>query len=231
MIRVEPAPEPENFNNSVRLPGLSAIAELIGEPPLIHRPGSRRQQLVINGRPITQRDEIPPEAFPPFWQGECLQELLTAYRRICAYVCVYIEPVTGAASVDHMIPKSVRWEQIYEWGNYRLACALMNSRKHDTRDVLDPFEVQDGWFQIEFVGFQVVANPELDEDVKTRVNDTIARLGLNENIFLDLRGEYINYYYQGDISLSYLIRRSPFVAKELHRQNKLRPGDVWSVDV
>ena len=30
-------------------------------------------------------------------------------------------------SVDHYVAKSGRWDLAYEWSNYRLACAAMNS--------------------------------------------------------------------------------------------------------
>jgi hypothetical protein len=41
MIPVEPAPEPPDFDKKVRQPGLSAIAEMVGEPPTIQRRGPR----------------------------------------------------------------------------------------------------------------------------------------------------------------------------------------------
>ena len=50
-----------------------------------------------------------------------------------------------------MVARSMRWDQVYEWRNYRLACSLMNARKGAVASVLDPFEIEDGWFAIEFV--------------------------------------------------------------------------------
>lgn len=225
MIHVDPAPEPDRFDAAARQPGLSAIAELVGEPPTVARSGPRRAQAIVNGSPVTRRQDIPPSIFPAFWQGEWVQALLVAYRRICAYVCVYIEPVTGAASVDHMMPKSVDWNRVYEWNNYRLACSIMNARKNDARDVLDPFEVENGWFQLEFVGFQVVPNPDLGAELVTRVQDTISRLALNDEECRALRGQYAADYWDDLIRLTYLERRAPFVAMEMRRQGKLRPGD------
>ena len=51
-----------------------------------------------------------------------------------------------------MVAKSMRWDQVYEWANYRLACSLMNARKDAIASVLDPFEIEDGWFALELVG-------------------------------------------------------------------------------
>lgn len=218
MIRVHPAPEPADFDDKVRQPGLSAIAEMVGEEPLRKRPGPKRKRLA------ERRADILPDAFPPFWT-HALDDLLGAYHRICAYVCIYIEKVTGASSVDHLIPKSQAWDQVYEWSNYRIACSLMNTRKGTTSEVLDPFEVQDGWFALELVGFQVVPGETLDASSRERVLATIDRLNLNDRECCGLRDEYASEYLAGHISLDYLRRRAPFVARELERQGRLNERD------
>ncbi|MBX9764813.1 MAG: hypothetical protein K2Y24_17670 [Pseudomonadaceae bacterium] len=211
MIGVELTAEPQDFDAKVRQPGWRAIAELAGEPGLPKRKG-RPRQAVANSR-----EQIPADKFPSYWT-EALPELRAAYRHVCSYVCVYIEPVTGAASVDHMLPKSLSWQEAYEWRNYRLACSLMNSRKNDYRDVLDPFEIDDDWFHIELVGYQVIPSADLDPAIKTRVQATIDRLKLNDRDCLTLRENYATDYFQGDISLGYLRRRAPFLAREIERQ-------------
>lgn len=45
MIRIAPAPEPADFEKKVRRPGLSAIAELVGEKPQWTRGGPRREKV------------------------------------------------------------------------------------------------------------------------------------------------------------------------------------------
>lgn len=210
MIRVPPAPEPAGFDAQVRQPGLRALAEMVGEPHLPPRRGRPRRVIAAS------RDEIAPDQFPAFWTA-MLPELLHAYGRVCAYMSFYIERVTGAASVDHMLPKSLDWREVYEWRNYRLACALMNSRKNNYRDVLDPFEVEDGWFRLELVGYQVVPDPQLPPDIRDKVQATIERLQLNDYECLKLREEYAAAFEQGDISLGHLRQRAPFLARELAR--------------
>ena len=138
MIPIEPAPEPPEFDCTVRLPGSRAIAELVGE-------ATQRRA----GRPFHQvadsRDTIPATSFPPYWR-EALDDLQAAYGRVCAYLCVRI---STDPTVDHYVAKSRRWDLVYEWSNYRLACAAMNSYKGEHGDVLDPFELQHGWFALE----------------------------------------------------------------------------------
>lgn len=208
MIRVEQAPEPADFDKKVRQPGQRAIAEMTGTLGLPKRTG--RPRAVI----ASSADEIPADKFPPLWT-EALSDLLEGYGRVCAYMSFYIERVTGAASVDHMLPKSVDWRDIYEWRNYRLACSLMNSRKNDYRDVLDPFEIEDGWFRLELVAYQVIPAPDLPAEIHEKVQATIERLKLNHYECLKLREEYVEEFYRGDISEDRLRRRAPFLAREI----------------
>ena len=217
MIRVEQAAEPADFDSKVRQPGLRAIAEMTGAPGLPKRRGRRRA--VIAASP----DEIPADKFPSVWT-EALPELIESYGRVCAYMGFYIERVTGAASVDHMLPKSADWQEIYEWRNYRLACSLMNSRKNVYRDVLDPFEIEDGWFRLELVGYQVIPAPDLPPDIREKVQATIDRLKLNDYECLKLREEYAQEFYCGDISQDRLRRRAPFLAREIEREPERRRG-------
>lgn len=219
MIRVTLAAEPPSFDGTVRQPGLEALRELVGEARLERRRGPRRKNV------YPSREAIPAADFPPFWR-QALDDMLGAYGRLCAYTCLYIEHVTGSASVDHMFPKSAHWSKAYEWSNYRLACGLMNGRKKDAMDVFDPCEINDGWFELELNEYQVVWSPGLDAATMARLDETLRRLDLNGEECCKARREYGQSYLEDDISLSYLERRSPFIARELRRQGKLRPGDV-----
>jgi len=216
MIRVTPAPEPAAFDKLVRKPGLRAIAEMVGERPL--RKAGRRFQKVAD-----RREDISPEKFPDYWT-KVLDDLMSAYDQICAYSCFRIHPVTGSRSVDHMAAKSRAHDQVYEWLNYRLACSLLNARKKDFGDVLDPFEIIDGWFQLELLGFQVLPAPELAAEIRTRVKQTIDRLGLDD--FRRSRERDAENYWARNVSLAVLTEESPFVAKELRRQGRLNDGDI-----
>ena len=217
MIRVKPAEDPPTFDADVRQPGLRAIAERVGEMPT--RTAGRRYAQVAESR-----EEIPADAFPSYWR-EALGDLLESYNRICSYLCLYIPRGTGAPSVDHMVAKSMQWGQVYEWTNYRLACSLMNARKGAIASVLDPFQIEDGWFALELYEFQVVPGRGPSVDVVTAVEDTIERLRLNDSECCKARSKFAEDYWQRHISLDYLRRHSPFVARELERHGKLREED------
>ena len=219
MIRVHMAPEPEDFHAKVRQPGLGAIAELVGDRPAHARTGRPRNKVADHP------EDIPASKFPDYWT-RALEDLLTGYNRVCAWLCLYIPRGTGAPSVDHMVPKSMSWDKVYEWDNYRLACSLLNARRGLICDVLDPFEVEDGWIELDLVEFQVVASPGLQEPVRMRVEKTIRLLKLNASDCCIARRAYATEYEAGHISHDYLRRHAPFVARELERQNGLNPKDV-----
>ena len=202
MIPVAPAGEPAQFDKQVRQPGLASIAQLAATA------GSE--------------DAIPPRLFKPYWRC-ALNDLLASYNRTCSYLSLHIPRAVGTPSVDHMVAKSTAWDRVYEWSNHRLACLLMNARK-GVADVLDPFEIGEGWFALELVEFQVVPGHGLPADVHARVVETIATLGLSDDTCCDARAAYAQHYWDGDISLSYLRRHAPFVAMELERHGRLRSG-------
>ena len=217
MIPVVLAPEPASFDAKVRKKGEAAMRELIGK-------GQPRR-----GRPrapvAKRRDRIPSDKFPPFWR-DVLDEMHKAYEGRCAYLAMYIEKATGNPSVDHVIPRSRNWRQVYAWSNYRLAAALINSKKNDLELVLDPVAIGPGWFALDFLSMEVVQGPAVSTSQRTKVQDTIDTLGLNLQDCIDQRGEYYGAYKSQDISLGWLERRAPFIAQELRRQGKLNPGDA-----
>ena len=199
MIPVTPAPEPPGFDTKVRKPGKRAIERLKAE--------------------ATPPDELV-DRLPSLWR-KAIPDLMKAYNEICAYSCFRIHAVTGAASVDHMAPKSREWHLIYEWSNFRLASSRMNSRKDNWLDVLDPFELEDGWFRIELSGFQVCPGRRLSAEIRAQVEATICRLKLNDYAFRTTRESHAADFWTGRICFDVLVRESPFVAMELRRQNRL----------
>jgi hypothetical protein len=223
VIPVKPAAPPDDFEARVRTPGLNAIAELAGETPNLKRRGPKRKET------YKSRDTIPAEKFPPLWR-EVLPDMLDRYSRVCAYLSLYIEHATGTPSVDHVVPKSQKWDQVYEWSNYRLACLLVNAKKNDLALLHDPFSIREGLFALELVMFEVIPGENATLEEKAQVETTVNILGLNAYECCKAREAYVLDYEKGPlndgISLRRLEKRAPFIAKELRRQGKLLRGDV-----
>jgi hypothetical protein len=98
----------------------------------------------------------------------------------------------------------------------------MNARKGALEDVLDPFEVQDGWFALELTTLQVIPGEGLPEHLSRRVQQTIDRLDLNDPEFIRARAAHYEEFLSGEVQLRHVQRHFPFLAKELIRQKLVR---------
>ncbi|MDH1238898.1 hypothetical protein [Stutzerimonas stutzeri] len=199
MLHVPPQPEPASFDKKVRRPGLKYL----------HDQGIDLHMHLAKGTKIK-----------PYWL-KSLDDLYERYDGVCAYLAIHFERITGAGSVDHFAAKSRHAGQAYEWTNYRLACLRMNSRKNAYEDVLDPFEVENGWIQLELITGHIYPNPELGAAVFTSVRNTIKRLKLDDEGCQKVRARHYSQYVQGDVSANFLKRHSPFVWYEANRQGLL----------
>ena len=173
MIRVEKAPEPATFDATVRQPGLRGIAELVGTPTP-EKPGRPR---TARGK-YTSPAAIPSKSFTDYWT-RAIPDLRKSYGNLCAYLALYIEKGVGTATVDHFVPKSRSWSQVYEWDNYRLCAAIVNGTKSDREIAFDPFTLEPGIFALEFTEYQVVPGPRAEGPTIAEVDSTCEILGLN----------------------------------------------------
>ncbi|WNG23971.1 hypothetical protein F0U62_07985 [Cystobacter fuscus] len=230
MMHVEQQPEPTppgfDFDGRVRQPGLSALAELTGQPPTLKR----------RGRKIAKRadriEDLEPNVLREYdYWTRAIDALHAAYAGICAYACVYIEPLCGP-TVDHFAAMvSAEPRLAYEWSNYRLACSLMNARKREFPEVLDPFRIEDGWFVLNLGTFKVEPARGLAPGLEQRVRDTITRLGLDSREYRNLCGRYFDSYWHPKdpahpLPLWFLEENAPFLAREMRRQGRVRPEDL-----
>lgn len=195
MIPVEPQPEPEYFSTDVRQPG----AEFLAAVP----------------KPTTKQ-----------WKGKeywrkVLPDMRIAYNRTCAYCATWIPHSTGSHSVDHFIPRDVKPALAYEWDNFRYVSARFNSRK-STRTILDPFQIEQDWFVIDFSSFLIRPNPNLAPDVRNAVENTIDILGLNsDDDLVEERQGYVEDFFARGFPFEHLKKNVPFIAYELERQGMI----------
>jgi len=193
MYPVKKKPEPDNFDKTVRQRGMKFLKKT----------------------PNPSRKEWDTHAY---WQ-QILPQMRKAYNNICAYCAIWISSAHGAESIDHFIPKSQNPELAYEWDNYRYSSLKFN-RKKGKKTVLDPFEIRDNWFVMDFPSLFIHSNKKIaDVPVKQKIENTINVFKFNEDEkFLEECQEYIKYYCIGDITFDYLERKAPFIAYELKRQ-------------
>jgi hypothetical protein len=193
VIPVAEQPEPPDFDTKVRIPG--------------------RAFLTVTSAPTTEEF-----GKKNYWK-EIIFDLWDAYYGICAYSCHWIPRTTGARSVEHFLPKSLRPDLAYEWSNYRLVCSRLNSRKGNFQDVVDPFYIQYGWFILEFPDMIIKPNVNLSPALMQQVKDTIKRLQLNDDeTLVKDRWDWIEAYVKKEITFKHLTKKAPFIAYELKRQ-------------
>ena len=190
MIPVQLQPEPAAFNAKVRIPGQQYLQQ---------HPNAKALELKA------------------FWQGDMLKDLWKAYSGICAYLCIYMELTSGAASVDHLVPKSRNRKLAYEWKNYRLACLGINRLK-GTKSVLDPIGLRPNSFFIDFSNGRIYPNLSYGKSYQAKCAKTIEILDLDSQNNRTMRSRHFDEYRNGEVSLSFLQRHSPFVCAEIIRQ-------------
>lgn len=197
MIRVAVAPEYPDFDTQVRKPGAAFLVTC----------------------PAPTSEQFKKKAF---W-SRAAKELHAAYRGICAYTAMYL-PEQG--SVDHFLPKTAHPNLAYEWDNFRLASGRVNSSKGHNTEILDPFSIDDDWFHLDIPACLMRPNPALEKPIRAQVSGTINTLRLNQDDnYVQERCNILIEYAQGDITLGFLERRYPFLAKEVARQ-QLGPNDL-----
>lgn len=209
-----------DFDKKIRQPGLSAIDELVGRAPRLKRGGPRRAKIADT------ESKIPGGEFPPFWR-EALDDMMEAYEQRCAYLAMFIEE-TGNPTVDHVIPKSLAWDQVYEWSNYRLCTGIVNSKKGELLGLVDPVDAKIGWFELDLATCRVLRGASAPKAQHPKIDATLPLLNIRDCILQ--RKRYIEEYRRGPgakgIDLTYLEYRAPFIASELRRQGQLVRGDT-----
>ncbi len=164
-----------------------------------------------------------------YWR-EIEKDLYQAYSGICTYSCLWIPHVTGGKTVEHFKPKSKYPHEAYNWENYRLVCLLLNGRKSDFEDVLDPFTLQEGWFVIDFSSLMIFPGDHLSTEEAEKVTKTVERLKLNKDEdCIKEREKWLRDYVTEGISFPHLEKHAPFIAIELKRQGYVeRTYSIWA---
>jgi hypothetical protein len=100
-----------------------------------------------------------------------------------------------------------------------LVCQTLNGRKGTYEHLLDPFNVQTGWFWIDFPSLLVRPADGLDPALAARIIETRDKLGLNdEGTCLKSRERYVKDYCLHGLPYALLQRDAPFLAGEIQRQ-------------
>lgn len=190
MIRVDSKPQPDDFEERVLLKGQAFLQE-------VPRP---------RGKQWKNKE---------YWR-DVIPDMMTAYDSICAYSSLWIKP--DQPTIDHYISRDEDPNLAYDWSNFRLARWRINTRKKNHTDVLDPFNIGQDWFILDFTTFEIHPNPELTEPQRQSVINTRNRLDLNHSDYCDVREAWFDAFKNNIYKLR---EKSPFIAYEAERQGIL----------
>jgi hypothetical protein len=144
---------------------------------------------------------------------------MSVYGSNCAYTSLRM---TDGSSVDHFRPKVAYPHLAYEWDNYRLARAKINSRKGESEDVLDPFSIMSGWFHLDMPSCLIKPAADLPRSTRVSVNHTINILQLNnDDSLVQERCNFLVNLADDLITLDFLDDFYPFLSHEVRRQGVL----------
>jgi hypothetical protein len=147
--------------------------------------------------------------------------LADGFGHRCGYTAMY-EPV---GSIDHFVSCKNDPRLAYEWANYRFAQEWINKSKQ-TLDgsVLDPYEIEDGWFEIILPSLQLRVTDDVPPSHRPRAEFTLTRLRLRDDErVLRQRREWLRMYETGEIDLAGLHKKAPLIAAAVEKERTSPP--------
>ena len=179
-----------HFSSVPEPPNFDSRARVPGNEWLVTHPDAKR----------------PKDLWSPF-KGE----LATGFGDLCAYSALY-EPV---GTVDHFVSWNEDRSKAYEWKNYRFSSGWINSSKQDvaSADLLDPFKVGYGWFEIILPSLQLTITDSVPCGLRARAEYTLKRLHLiHDERVMRQRHEWYRMYQFGELDLTGLRKKAPLIA-------------------
>jgi hypothetical protein len=189
MIHVARHPPPEHFERDVRAPGLRWL----------ENPHNRNKNRPSN-----------------FWK-HCRDDLERQFESRCGYAATWIP----SGHTDHFVSwnrckRCNEHHRAYEWENLRWIAPELNSLKSD-HDLLDPFEVEDGWFEIHLPSLRLRMTDAIPAEHREMAATTLRVLKLESgSLVRKWRQEELRLFASGT-SLSEIMRRTPLLGRALEK--------------
>ena len=156
----------------------------------------------------------------PFW-NKCATELADAFSNLCGYAAM-LDPTGG--TVDHYLSWKNHPALTYEWHNYRFASGVLNSSKKTAdSDVLDPYEVGPGWFEILLPSLQMTVTDAVPPAYRAKAEYTLKRLKLRDGErVIRWRRSWLRMYQEGKLTLDGLRDVAPLIAAAIDKKQRRR---------
>ena len=157
-----------------------------------------------------------PEGRPPAHWQHCWAELANGFHNLCGYAAMY----NPKGTVDHYLSWKNHPELAYEWSNYRYVSAWINSSKGSKDEqVLDPFQIDDDWFEVILPSLQLVITEKVPVHEQARARFTLESLPLRDDErMIRWRQEWYRMYSDGELTLEGLEKKAPLIARAVRKQ-------------
>lgn len=150
--------------------------------------------------------------------------LATGFGDRCGYGAMWI----SSGTVDHFVSCHEDRTRAYEWSNYRYVEGWINGSKSKklSTQVLDPLEVQDGWFEIELPSLQLKITAAVPAAFRDRAEFTLKHLHLRDDErIVRQRREWLKMYEQGT-PLAIIEEKAPLIARAIRKAEGPNPGSL-----
>lgn len=184
----------------------------------VPEPAAFRERAAVPG---VQWLEEHPDGRPPAYWTQFRIQLADGFNNLCAYAAMY----EAVGTVDHFVSIDEDRSRAYDWSNYRFASAWANSRKSraPSSDVLDPYAVEDGWFEVLLPSLQLVATDAVPPELRPRAEFVLDRLHLRDHVeVIRCREAWYSMYREGNLTLDGLAQKAPLIARAV-RASQQRP--------
>ncbi len=180
----------------------------VSSPPRFASVSERGNEWLARNPTSTERP-------PPYWR-EFNLELGRGFQFLCGYMALW----TTDGTVDHFVSIDEDRSKAYDWDNYRYVAGWVNSSKQNvlSTDILDPYEVEDGWFEILIPTLELVLTSKVPSEKRARAERTLQRLPIGrDGRAIKRRGVYYDEYLKKEISMDELRRRAPLLAAAIEK--------------
>ncbi len=148
--------------------------------------------------------------------------LADGFHNLCAYSAMFIP----GGTVDHFVSCHEDISRAYDWKNYRFASSWVNASKGrvPAAKLLDPFEVEDGWFEVLLPSLQLVVSKRIPAERRAQAEFVLERLHLShDERVLRPRLEWLRSYEEGELTLEGLRRKAPLIAIAVEARSSAAP--------
>jgi hypothetical protein len=173
-------------------------------------------------------DEIEAHLHPK-WQRTILPAILRVVEKLRADISVQVLAATHSplvlASLEPHFDEKIDQFFCFELAEDKVTFENPPWTTHgDT--ILDPFDVQDGWFVIQLPSLQLLATDAIPQEYRDLASFTLDKLGLRDGeVVVRYRREWFQMYQQGKLPLDGLREVAPLIAVAVERD--LQAGKDW----